>query len=132
MHLHLGLFHTGSVLGHFLKKVYFSSLFVVVLWVVEISLNPRSPASVVTVIPSKSVQPQWDLPDVPYIFATRYTDLFNILGHPQVASCPNWTSCKNVHYYSKVWGQFFLCVSKIDFFSASIHKIIQNVIVKTG
>lgn len=71
LHLHLGLFHTGSILGHFLKKVYFSSLFVVVLWVVEISLNPRSPASVVTVIPPKSVQPQWDLPDVPYIFATR-------------------------------------------------------------
>uniref|UniRef100_A0A672MQH2 RPA1 related single stranded DNA binding protein n=1 Tax=Sinocyclocheilus grahami TaxID=75366 RepID=A0A672MQH2_SINGR len=38
---------------------------------VEISLNPRSPASVVTVIPPKSVQPQWDLPDVPYNFATR-------------------------------------------------------------
>uniref|UniRef100_A0A8C1CKF5 RPA1 related single stranded DNA binding protein n=1 Tax=Cyprinus carpio carpio TaxID=630221 RepID=A0A8C1CKF5_CYPCA len=38
---------------------------------IEISLNPRSPASVVTVIPPKSVQPQWDLPDVPYNFATR-------------------------------------------------------------
>uniref|UniRef100_A0A8C1HGJ5 RPA1 related single stranded DNA binding protein n=1 Tax=Cyprinus carpio carpio TaxID=630221 RepID=A0A8C1HGJ5_CYPCA len=38
---------------------------------IEISLNPRSPASVVTVIPPKSVQPQWSLPDVPYNFATR-------------------------------------------------------------
>ncbi|XP_048043307.1 RPA-related protein RADX isoform X3 [Megalobrama amblycephala] len=38
---------------------------------IEICLNPRSPASVVTVIPPKSVQPQWGLPDVPYNFATR-------------------------------------------------------------
>uniref|UniRef100_A0A8C2H8A5 RPA1 related single stranded DNA binding protein n=1 Tax=Cyprinus carpio TaxID=7962 RepID=A0A8C2H8A5_CYPCA len=68
----LGLFCTGSILDHFPKKWnYFSSLFMVVLWVIEISLNPRSPASVVTVIPPKSVQPQWSLPDVPYNFATR-------------------------------------------------------------
>lgn len=58
----LGLCYTG-----------FSSFVVIVLCVVEICLNPRSPASVVTVIPPKSVQPQWGLPDVPYNFATRYT-----------------------------------------------------------
>ncbi|XP_051534079.1 RPA-related protein RADX [Myxocyprinus asiaticus] len=38
---------------------------------IEICLNPRSPASIVTVIPPKSVQPQWGLPDVPYNFITR-------------------------------------------------------------
>nr|XP_001343120.6 uncharacterized protein CXorf57 homolog [Danio rerio] len=38
---------------------------------IEICLNPRSPASVVTVIPPKSVRPQWGLPEVPYNFATR-------------------------------------------------------------
>ncbi|XP_051966975.1 RPA-related protein RADX [Xyrauchen texanus] len=38
---------------------------------IEICLNPRSPASIVTVIPPKSVQTQWSLPDVPYNFITR-------------------------------------------------------------
>ncbi|KAA0716663.1 RPA-related protein RADX [Triplophysa tibetana] len=38
---------------------------------IEISLNPRSPATVVTVVPPKCVQPQWYLPDVPYNFTTR-------------------------------------------------------------
>lgn len=70
----LGLYYTGSILDHLMEKLhYFSSLVVVVLCIVEICLNPRSPASVVTVIPPKSVQPQWGLPDVPYNFATRYT-----------------------------------------------------------
>ncbi|XP_056313614.1 RPA-related protein RADX isoform X1 [Danio aesculapii] len=38
---------------------------------IEICLNPRSPASIVTVIPPKSVRSQWGLPEVPYNFATR-------------------------------------------------------------
>ncbi|XP_030009488.1 RPA-related protein RADX isoform X2 [Sphaeramia orbicularis] len=38
---------------------------------VEICLNPRNPASVITVISPKSVLPQWELPEVPYQFTTR-------------------------------------------------------------
>ncbi|TMS14572.1 RPA-related protein RADX [Larimichthys crocea] len=38
---------------------------------VEICLNPRKPASVITVISPKRVLPQWGLPDVSYQFATR-------------------------------------------------------------
>lgn len=38
---------------------------------IEISLNPRNTGTVLTVIPPKCVQPQWDLPDVPYNFTTR-------------------------------------------------------------
>ncbi|XP_061903986.1 RPA-related protein RADX [Entelurus aequoreus] len=38
---------------------------------VEISLNFRNPASVITVVPPKKVQPQWSLPDVSYRFTTR-------------------------------------------------------------
>ncbi|XP_053086226.1 RPA-related protein RADX [Pangasianodon hypophthalmus] len=37
----------------------------------EICLNPRSPSAVITVIPPKSVQPQWSLPEVTYNFSTR-------------------------------------------------------------
>ncbi|XP_017315186.1 RPA-related protein RADX [Ictalurus punctatus] len=37
----------------------------------EICLNPRSPTAVITVIPPKSVQPQWSLPEVTYNFCTR-------------------------------------------------------------
>ncbi|XP_072550365.1 RPA-related protein RADX [Salminus brasiliensis] len=37
----------------------------------EICLNPRNPSAVVTVIPPKSIQPQWGLPDVTYAFSTR-------------------------------------------------------------
>ncbi|KAI4904178.1 hypothetical protein NFI96_022117 [Prochilodus magdalenae] len=39
--------------------------------VLEICLNPRNPSAVFTVIPPKSVQPQWSLPDVTYNFSTR-------------------------------------------------------------
>ncbi|XP_043094144.1 RPA-related protein RADX isoform X3 [Puntigrus tetrazona] len=53
------------------SRPHISSLSLKTFHTVEICLNPRSPASVVTVIPPKSVQPQWDLPDVPYNFATR-------------------------------------------------------------
>ncbi|XP_029924384.1 RPA-related protein RADX [Myripristis murdjan] len=38
---------------------------------VEICLNPRNPASVVTMVSPKSVLPQWRLPDVSYQFTTR-------------------------------------------------------------
>ncbi|KAM6907551.1 RPA-related protein RADX [Xenentodon cancila] len=38
---------------------------------VEICLNPRKPASVITVVPPKSVLPQWGLPEVSYHFITR-------------------------------------------------------------
>ncbi|XP_070838680.1 RPA-related protein RADX isoform X1 [Chaetodon trifascialis] len=38
---------------------------------VEICLNPRNPASVITVVSPKSVLPQWGLPDVSYQFITR-------------------------------------------------------------
>ncbi|KAG7223303.1 hypothetical protein INR49_015659 [Caranx melampygus] len=38
---------------------------------VEICLNPRKPASVITVVSSKSVLPQWGLPEVSYNFITR-------------------------------------------------------------
>ncbi|XP_059207904.1 RPA-related protein RADX [Centropristis striata] len=38
---------------------------------VEICLNPRNPASVITVISPKSVLPQWGLPEVSYQFSTR-------------------------------------------------------------
>nr|XP_020454733.1 uncharacterized protein CXorf57 homolog isoform X1 [Monopterus albus] len=38
---------------------------------VEICLNPRNPASVITVVPPKSVLPQWGLPEVSYQFITR-------------------------------------------------------------
>lgn len=37
----------------------------------EICLNPHKPASVITVIPPKSVLPQWGLPEVSYQFSTR-------------------------------------------------------------
>uniref|UniRef100_A0A8B9HGB9 RPA1 related single stranded DNA binding protein n=1 Tax=Astyanax mexicanus TaxID=7994 RepID=A0A8B9HGB9_ASTMX len=38
---------------------------------IKICLNPRNPSAIVTVIPPKSVQPQWSLPDVSYNFCTR-------------------------------------------------------------
>ncbi|KAJ0061822.1 hypothetical protein NL108_012483, partial [Boleophthalmus pectinirostris] len=38
---------------------------------VEICLNPRKPASVITIISPKSVLPQWGLPEVSYQFTTR-------------------------------------------------------------
>lgn len=38
---------------------------------VEICLNPRNPASIITVISPKSVLPQWGLPEVLYQFTTR-------------------------------------------------------------
>uniref|UniRef100_UPI0037E8D294 RPA-related protein RADX n=1 Tax=Semicossyphus pulcher TaxID=241346 RepID=UPI0037E8D294 len=38
---------------------------------VEICLNPRNPASVITVVSSKSVLPEWGLPEVSYQFTTR-------------------------------------------------------------
>ncbi|XP_061608742.1 RPA-related protein RADX [Phyllopteryx taeniolatus] len=38
---------------------------------IEICLNARNPASIITVVPPKDVQPQWSLPDVSYRFATR-------------------------------------------------------------
>uniref|UniRef100_A0A3P8W5V0 RPA-related protein RADX n=1 Tax=Cynoglossus semilaevis TaxID=244447 RepID=A0A3P8W5V0_CYNSE len=38
---------------------------------VEICLNPRNPAAVITVVPPNIVQPQWGLPDVSYQFITR-------------------------------------------------------------
>lgn len=38
---------------------------------VEICLNPRNPASVITVVSPKSVLPQWGLPEVSYQFITR-------------------------------------------------------------
>ncbi|KAK2881885.1 RPA-related protein RADX isoform X2 [Channa argus] len=37
---------------------------------VEICLNPRNPASVITVVSPKSVLPQWGLPEVSYQFTT--------------------------------------------------------------
>uniref|UniRef100_A0A8C9RH96 RPA1 related single stranded DNA binding protein, X-linked n=1 Tax=Scleropages formosus TaxID=113540 RepID=A0A8C9RH96_SCLFO len=37
---------------------------------VEICLNPRDPVAVITVIPPRSVQPQWSLPNVTYHFTT--------------------------------------------------------------
>ncbi|KAF5888784.1 RPA-related protein RADX-like, partial [Clarias magur] len=37
----------------------------------EICLNPRNPSADITVIPPKSVQPQWSLPEVTYNFITR-------------------------------------------------------------
>ncbi|TKS83510.1 hypothetical protein D9C73_017623 [Collichthys lucidus] len=47
---------------------------------VEICLNPRKPASVITVISPKSVLPQWGLPDVSYQFATR-SELENLANN---------------------------------------------------
>ncbi|MED6283796.1 hypothetical protein CHARACLAT_012595 [Characodon lateralis] len=38
---------------------------------VEICLNPRNPAAVITVVSQKSVLPQWGLPEVSYQFTTR-------------------------------------------------------------
>uniref|UniRef100_A0A3B4A2Q8 Uncharacterized protein n=1 Tax=Periophthalmus magnuspinnatus TaxID=409849 RepID=A0A3B4A2Q8_9GOBI len=38
---------------------------------VEICLNPRKPASVITIISPKSVLPQWGLPEISYRFITR-------------------------------------------------------------
>ncbi|XP_072302543.1 RPA-related protein RADX isoform X2 [Eucyclogobius newberryi] len=38
---------------------------------VEICLNPRKPASLITIISPKSVLPQWGLPEVSYQFTTR-------------------------------------------------------------
>lgn len=38
---------------------------------VEICLNPRNPASVITVVSPRSVLPQWGLPEVSYQFTTR-------------------------------------------------------------
>lgn len=37
----------------------------------EICLNARNPASVITVISPKNVLPQWGLPDVSYHFITQ-------------------------------------------------------------
>ncbi|XP_054899999.1 RPA-related protein RADX isoform X2 [Poeciliopsis prolifica] len=38
---------------------------------VELCLNPRNPAAVITVVSPKSVLPQWGLPEVSYQFTTR-------------------------------------------------------------
>lgn len=38
---------------------------------VEICLNPWNPKAAITVVPPKSVSPQWGLPDVTYQFTTR-------------------------------------------------------------
>ncbi|AWP00273.1 Hypothetical protein SMAX5B_004030 [Scophthalmus maximus] len=38
---------------------------------IEICLNPRNPASVITVVSPKSVLPQWGLPEVAYLFTPR-------------------------------------------------------------
>uniref|UniRef100_A0A3B4H4A5 RPA1 related single stranded DNA binding protein n=1 Tax=Pundamilia nyererei TaxID=303518 RepID=A0A3B4H4A5_9CICH len=38
---------------------------------VEICLNPRNPASVITVVSPKSILPQWGLPDISYQFTAR-------------------------------------------------------------
>ncbi|XP_041750854.1 RPA-related protein RADX isoform X2 [Coregonus clupeaformis] len=38
---------------------------------VEMCLNPRNPTAVLTVVPAKSVPPQWGLPEVSYQFAIR-------------------------------------------------------------
>ncbi|XP_007257559.3 RPA-related protein RADX [Astyanax mexicanus] len=71
----------GSVLylqNYSLKKSYqnrsrpqISSLPLISFTDIEICLNPRNPSAIVTVIPPKSVQPQWSLPDVSYNFCTR-------------------------------------------------------------
>jgi len=46
----------------------------------EICLNPRNPASVVTVVSPKNVTPQWGLPEVSYQFTTRWwTVMFLVL-----------------------------------------------------
>ncbi|KAK3526875.1 hypothetical protein QTP86_001263 [Hemibagrus guttatus] len=37
----------------------------------EICLNPWNPTAIITVIPPKSIQPQWNLPEVTYNFSTR-------------------------------------------------------------
>ncbi|XP_076024400.1 RPA-related protein RADX isoform X2 [Genypterus blacodes] len=47
---------------------------------VEICLNPRSPASVITVVSPKSVVSQWGLPDVAYQFTTR-SELDNLTNN---------------------------------------------------
>ncbi|XP_032390416.1 RPA-related protein RADX [Etheostoma spectabile] len=44
---------------------------------VEICLNPRNPASVITVVSPKSVLPQWGLPEVSYQF-TNSSELENV------------------------------------------------------
>ncbi|KAL6463066.1 hypothetical protein MHYP_G00274570 [Metynnis hypsauchen] len=72
----------GSVvyLQHYsLKKSYqnrsrpqISSLPLLSFTNTEICLNPHNPSAVITVIPPKSVQPQWSLPDVTYNFSTRH------------------------------------------------------------
>ncbi|XP_036435906.1 RPA-related protein RADX [Colossoma macropomum] len=72
----------GSVvyLQHYsLKKSYqnrsrpqISSLPLLIFTNTEICLNPRNPSAIITVIPPKSVQPQWSLPDVTYNFSTRH------------------------------------------------------------
>ncbi|XP_047462886.1 RPA-related protein RADX isoform X2 [Mugil cephalus] len=47
---------------------------------VEICLNPRNPASVITVVSPKSVLPQWGLPEVSYQFTTR-SELENLANN---------------------------------------------------
>ncbi|KAF7664198.1 hypothetical protein LDENG_00185380 [Lucifuga dentata] len=47
---------------------------------VEICLNPRNPASVITVVSPKHVLPQWGLPDVAYHFTTR-SELENLANN---------------------------------------------------
>uniref|UniRef100_UPI003AAD73EB RPA-related protein RADX n=1 Tax=Centroberyx gerrardi TaxID=166262 RepID=UPI003AAD73EB len=47
---------------------------------VEICLNPRNPASVVTVVSPKNVLPQWGLPEVAYQFTTR-SELENLANN---------------------------------------------------
>lgn len=53
------------------SRPHISTLSLMAYRSIEIGLNPRSPATVVTVVPPKCVQPQWGLPDVPYNFTTR-------------------------------------------------------------
>lgn len=48
---------------------------------VEICLNPHTPASIITVISPKSVQPQWGLPEVSNLFTTR-SELDQLLNNP--------------------------------------------------
>ena len=54
-------------------KISLLCVFLMLLYVFlqEICLNARNPASVVTVISPKRVLPQWGLPEVAYHFVTR-------------------------------------------------------------
>ncbi|XP_041865133.1 RPA-related protein RADX isoform X2 [Melanotaenia boesemani] len=47
---------------------------------VEICLNPRNPASIITVVSPKGVLPQWGLPEVSYQFTTR-SELENLANN---------------------------------------------------